>query len=251
MHEIENKIMDLGVNPNIKENPVFEDILFKVKKLGDLVKYSSDNKNVFVISKLDDKLNRKRMTNIRISIDDNDLVLIEEYVTLAKPINTDEVVIKNEKCIKCKYSKNGVMISKAMESYKEFVVNKKLQNIGLMELLYPFVSSFNSGSELSSKIIILRSGLNIGYVIKKENNELTYCGYVPLKNTKIRDLDLAGALQPCEILPMSDQKIISLLKTETNEKTRLELEKYYALKNKEYYNSNYDSNFVYVKQKRM
>jgi hypothetical protein len=34
-------------------------------------------------------------------------------------------------------------------------------------------------------------------------------------------------------------------------KTRLELEKYYALKNKEYYNSNYDSNFVYVKQKRM
>ena len=50
---------------------------------------------------------------------------------------------------------------------------------------------------------------------------------------------------------MSDQKIISLLKTETNEKTRLELEKYYALKNKEYYNKNYDSNFVYVKQKRM
>ena len=190
MHEIENKIMDLGVNPNIKENPVFEDILFKVKKLGDLVKYSSDNKNVFVISKLDDKLNRKRMTNIRISIDDNDLVLIEEYVTLAKPINTDEVV---------------VMISKAMESYKEFVVNKKLQNIGLMELLYPFVSSFNSGSELSSKIIILRSGLNIGYVIKKENNELTYCGYVPLKNTKIRDLDLAGALQPCEQKLMKKQ----------------------------------------------
>ena len=35
------------------------------------------------------------MTNIRISIDDNDLVLIEEYVTLAKPINTNEVVIKN------------------------------------------------------------------------------------------------------------------------------------------------------------
>lgn len=179
------------------------------------------------------------------------LVLIEEYVILAKPINTNEVMIKNEKCIKCKYSKNGVMISKTVENYKEFVVNKKLQDIGLMEMLYPFVSSFNSGSELSSKIIILRSGLNIGYVIKKENNELTYCGYVPLKTTKIRDLDLAGALQPCEILPMSDQKIISLLKTETNEKTRLELEKYYALKNKEYYNSNYDSNFVYVKQKRM
>ena len=106
MREIENKIMDLGVNPNIKENPVFEDILSKVKKLGDLVEYSSDNKNVFAISKLDDKLNRKRMTNIRISIDDNDLVLIEEYVTLVKPINTDEVVIKNEKCIKCKYSKD-------------------------------------------------------------------------------------------------------------------------------------------------
>ena len=85
MHEIENKIMNLWVNPNIKENPVFEDILSKVKKLGDLVEYSSDNKNVFVISKLDDKLNRKRMTNIRISIDDNDLALIEEYVILAKP----------------------------------------------------------------------------------------------------------------------------------------------------------------------
>ena len=47
MREIENKIMDLGVNPNIKENPVFEDILSKVKKLGDLVEYSLDNKNVF------------------------------------------------------------------------------------------------------------------------------------------------------------------------------------------------------------
>ena len=127
----------LSLLVGIKENPVFEDILFKVKKLGDLVEYSSDNKNVFVISKLDDKLNRKRMTNIRISIDDNDLVLIEEYVTLAKPINTDEVVIKNEKCIKCKYSKNGVMISKTVENYKEFVVNKKLQDIGLMEMLYP------------------------------------------------------------------------------------------------------------------
>lgn len=79
-------------------------------------------------------------------------------------------MIKNEKCIKCKYSKNGVMISKTVENYKEFVVNKKLQDIGLMEMLYSFVSSFNSGSELSSKIIILRSGLNIGYVIKKENN---------------------------------------------------------------------------------
>ena len=79
-------------------------------------------------------------------------------------------MIKNEKCIKCKYSKNGVMISKTVENYKEFVVNKKLQDIGLMEMLYTFVSSFNSGSELSSKIIILRSGLNIGYVIKKENN---------------------------------------------------------------------------------
>ena len=132
MHEIENKIMDLGLNPNIKENPVFEDILFKVKKLGDLVEYSSDNKNVFVISKLDDKLSRKGITNIRISIDNNDLVLIEEYVTLAKPINTNEVVIKNEKCIKRKYSKNGVMISKTVENYKEFVVNKKLQDIGLM-----------------------------------------------------------------------------------------------------------------------
>ena len=153
MHEIENKIMNLWVNPNIKENPVFEDILSKVKKLGDLVEYSSDNKNVFVISKLDDKLNRKRMTNIRISIDDNDLVLIEEYVILAKPINTDEVMIKNEKCIKRKYSKNGVMISKTVKNYKEFVVNKKLQDTGVMEILYPFVSSFNSGSELSSKII--------------------------------------------------------------------------------------------------
>lgn len=230
MREIENKIMDLGVNPNIKENPVFEDILSKVKKLGDLVEYSSDNKNVFAISKLDDKLNRKRMTNIRISIDDNDLVLIEEYVTLVKPINTDEVVIKNEKCIKCKYSKNGVMISKTVENYKEFVANKKFQNIGLMEMLYPFVSSFNSSSELSSKIIILRSGLNIGYVIKKENNELTYCGYVPLKTTKIRDLDLAGALQPCEILPMSDQKIISLLKTETNEKNKIRTRKILCFK---------------------
>jgi hypothetical protein len=50
MHEIENKIMDLGVNPNIKENPVFEDILFKVKKLGDLVEYSSDNKSVLNVN---------------------------------------------------------------------------------------------------------------------------------------------------------------------------------------------------------
>lgn len=165
------------------------------------------------------------MTNIRISIDDNDLVLIEEYVILAKPINTDEVVIKNEKCIKRKYSKNGVMISKTVKNYKEFVVNKKLQDIGLMEMLYPFVSSFNSVSELSSKIIILRFGLNIGYVIKKENNE-----HVPLKTTKIRDLDLAGALQPCEILPMSDQKIISLLKTETNEKNKIRTRKILCFK---------------------
>jgi hypothetical protein len=34
-----------------------------------------------------------------------------------------------------------------MENYKEFVVNKKLQDIGLMEMLYSFVPSFDLGSE--------------------------------------------------------------------------------------------------------